>query len=82
MYQIKKEMLFDCIVSIDHVKKSVSNFFETEKFVLHYENFQLYLRVGLKIRNRKNRVLEFDLSKWQKLYIEFSKQKKQKEKKW
>ena len=66
-------MLFGCIVSIDYVKKSVSNFFEKEKFVLHYENFQLYLRVGLKIRNRKNRVLEFDLSKWRKLYIEFSK---------
>ena len=56
-------MFYDCIVSIDHVKKSVSNFFENEKFVLHYENFQLYLRVGLKIRNHKNRVLEFDQSK-------------------
>ena len=65
-------MFYDCIVSIDHVKKSVSNFFENEKFVLHYENFQLYLRVGSKIRNHKNRVLEFDQSKWLKLYIEFS----------
>ena len=26
-------------------------FFDTEKYVLHYENLQLYLRLGLKLKN-------------------------------
>ena len=26
-------------------------FFDTERYVLHYENLQLYLRLGLKLKN-------------------------------
>lgn len=51
------------------VKKLVHNLFDLEKYVLHYKNFQLYLRIGLKIQN-VDCVLEFDHSKWLKPYIE------------
>ena len=36
-------------ISIGNVKKLVTNFFDKEKYVLHYENLQFYLRLGLKI---------------------------------
>ena len=52
---IKRELLFDYQLKIDdlsniligNVKKLVPNFFEKEKYVIHYENLQLYLRLGL-----------------------------------
>ena len=28
----------------------LKNFFDKEKYVLHYENLQLYLRLGLKLK--------------------------------
>ena len=34
--------------------------FDKEKYVIHYENLQLYLRQGLKLK--KNHVLEFNQS--------------------
>ena len=46
-------------ISIDNVKKSVRNFFGKERYVLHYENLQLYLRLGLKLKSA-HRVLEFN----------------------
>ena len=62
-------MLFDYQLKIaDHynipigkVKKLVPNFFDKEKYVIHYENLQLYLRLRLKLR-KINRVLEFSQS--------------------
>ena len=45
-------------------------FFDKEKYVLHYENLQLYLREGLKLR-KIHSVLEFNQSQWLKPYIEF-----------
>ena len=38
------------IILIDNVKKLVSNFLDKEKYVLHYESLQLYLRLGLKLK--------------------------------
>ena len=63
------KMLFDYQLKIaDHynipigkVKKLVPNFFHKEKYVIHYENLQLYLRLRLKLR-KINRVLEFSQS--------------------
>ena len=33
-------------ILIDNVKKLVPNFSDKEKYLLHYENLQLYLRLG------------------------------------
>ena len=45
-YQVKIADLYN--IAIDNVKKLVSNVFDIEKYVLHYEHLQLYLRLGLK----------------------------------
>ena len=52
----------------------MTNFFDKEKYVLHYENLQLYLRVVLKLK-KINRVLGFNKSQWLKICIEFNTQK-------
>ena len=57
-------------ITIDHVKKLAPNFFGKEKYVLHYENVQLYLRLGLKLI-KIQRVLELNKSQWLKLFAEF-----------
>ena len=35
-----------------------TNFFDKEKYVIHYENLQLYLRLGLKLKKTRHHVLE------------------------
>ena len=58
------------------------NFFDEEKYVLHYENLELYLRLGLKLK-KKHRILEFNQSQWLRPYIEFITLKRiEAEKKW
>ena len=37
-------------IPIGNVKKIEPNFFDKEKYVIHYENLQLYLRLGLKLK--------------------------------
>ena len=46
------------------LKKIVPNFF-IKKYGIHCENFQLYLRLGLKLKNIY-RVLELNQSQWVK----------------
>ena len=56
--EIKKEMLskyqlmiFEFYnIPIGHVKKMVPNIFHKEKYVLHYENLHLYLKIELKLK--------------------------------
>ena len=56
--EIKKEMLSSYQLKIANVhnipigtaKKLVSNYFDKEKYVLHNENLQLYLRLGSRIK--------------------------------
>ena len=37
-------------IPIVNVKKSLPSFFGKENHVLHYENLQFYLRLGLKLK--------------------------------
>ena len=37
-------------IPIGNVKKLVLTFFDKEKYVVHYENLELYLRLGLKLK--------------------------------
>ena len=44
-------MIFDfCNILISNVEKFVPNFFDKERYVLHYENLQLSLGLGLKLK--------------------------------
>ena len=62
-------------ITISNVKKLVSNLFDKEKYVIHYENLQLYLRLVLKLK-KIDRVLEFSQSQWLKEYIKLNTQKR------
>ena len=56
--EIKKEMLSSYElkiadfynVPIGNVKKLVPKFFHKEKYLLHYENLQLYVRLEMKLK--------------------------------
>ena len=63
-----------------NVKKLVPNISDKEKYVLRYENLELYLRLGFKLK-KMHCALEFNQSQWLKPYIEFNTQKKQIQKK-
>ena len=71
-YQLKIADLYN--IPISSVEKLVPNVFNKERYVLHYENLQLYLRLGLKPQ-KIHRVLEFNQSQWLRPYIEFNTQK-------
>ena len=47
-YQLKNTDLYN--IYIGNIKKLMLNFFDKEKYVIHYENLQLYLRLGLKLK--------------------------------
>ena len=86
--EIKREMLSNSQLRIadlyniptGNVKKLALNFFDKEKFMLHHENLQLYLRLGLKLKNLHSE-LEFNQSQWLKPYFEFNTQKKNRSRK-
>ena len=50
------------------------NFFDKKKYALHYENLQLYLSLGLKLK-KIHRVLEVNQTQCLKPYFEFNTQK-------
>ena len=58
-YQLKIADLYN--IPIGNVKKLVPNFCDKEKYVLHYENLQLYLRLRLKLK-QIHPILEFNQS--------------------
>ena len=47
-YQLKIADIYD--IPVGNVKELVLNFFDKEKYVLHYEKLQLYLKAGPKCR--------------------------------
>ena len=80
--EIKKEMSEHQLMIADlyniltgYVKKLVPNFFVKEKYVLHYKNLQLYLRLGLKLK-KIHCLVELNQSQLLKPYIEFNTQKR------
>ena len=72
-YQLKIVDLYN--IPIGNAKKLVPNLFDKEKYVIHYENLQFYLRLGLKLK-KIDRILEFSQSHWLKPCIEFNTQKR------
>ena len=81
--EIKKEMVSEYPLKIAdlyntpicNVKKLVPKFFDKEKYVLCYENLQLYLRLGLNPK-KIHSVLDINQSQCLKPYIEFNTQKR------
>ena len=47
-YQSKIAELYN--ISIGNVKKLLPNFFDKERYVIHYENLKVYLMLGLKLK--------------------------------
>ena len=66
-------------MTIGKVQKLIPNLKDKEKYVLHYRNLQLYLKLGLKLK-KIHRALEFSQSKWLEPYIAFNTQKRTKAK--
>ena len=84
---VREEMLSDYSreildregMTIGKVQKLIPNLKDKEKYVLHYRNLQLYLKLGLKLK-KIHRALEFSQSKWLEPYIAFNTQKRAKAK--
>ena len=72
-YQLKIFDLYN--IAIGNDKKLVPNLFHKEKYVLHCENLQRYLRLELKLK-KTHHVLEISQSQWVKPYVEFNIQKR------
>ena len=44
-------IVYHYIIAIGNIGKLVPNLFDKEKDVIHYENLQIYLSLGLKVKN-------------------------------
>jgi hypothetical protein len=53
------------------VEKLLTTLEDKEKYVLHYKNLQLYLRLGMKLK-KIHRILEFQQEAFMKPYVEFN----------
>ena len=80
---VQKEMLSDYSrkildregMTIGKVEKLIPNLKDKEKYVLHHQNLNLYLRLGLNLK-KIHRALEFSQSNWLEPYIAFNTQKR------
>ena len=70
---LSKYQLIISDFAISNAKKLVPDFFHREKYVLHYENLLLYLKIGLKLK-QIHCALEFNQSQWLKPYAKFNTQ--------
>ena len=64
-YQLKIADLYD--IPIENVKKLVPKFFEKEKYMIHYENLRLYLRLRLKLRKNASHIRIHSISMAKKI---------------
>ena len=62
-------------IKIGSVNKLVPNLSNKSKYVLHYENLQLYLSLGIKLA-KIHRILKFKQPNLLKKYIDFNTGKK------
>ena len=76
---LSKYQLIISDFAISNAKKLVPDFFHREKYVLHYENLLLYLKIGLKLK-QIHCALEFNQSEWLKPYAKFNTHKIEAEK--
>ena len=63
-----KSTLQDLNLKTANVKKLVSNLMNKTKYVVHYRNLQLYLKLGLRL-TKIHRALSFAQSPWMRSYI-------------
>jgi hypothetical protein len=54
-------------------KKLICSLFDKDKYVVHYRNLQLYLSLGMEIK-QIHRVLSFQQRPWMKSYIDYNTQ--------
>ena len=52
LMSLRKRSIAGLPIPIGNFKNLVPNFFDREKYVIHYENLQLYLRLGLKLQKK------------------------------
>ena len=57
------------------VQKLVPNFHNKKKYVVHYQNLQLYVSLGMKIK-KINQVMQLEQTCWVKLYIDLNTKKR------
>ena len=62
-------------IKVGYVKKLIPNLGTKTNYVVHYNNLQLYLPLGMKL-TKIHRVLEFKQSDWMKKYIDFNTEKR------
>ena len=76
---ITRDMLSPYVKSFEdrHIltEKLVPNLHDKDKYVTHYVNLKLYVRLGMRLK-RIHRVLEFTQSPWIKPYIDFNTDKR------
>ncbi len=58
-------------LKINKINKLVPNLYDKKKYVVHYENLKLYLRLGLKL-TKIHRGVSFDEKKFMKPYIDLN----------
>jgi len=62
-------------ISSGTVPKLITSLKDKTKYVLHYQNLNLYLKLGLKVK-KIHRDLEFSQSNWLKTYTDFNTDKR------
>ena len=66
MYEYQLKIINFYNIPTGNIKRLVPNSFDKEKYVFHYENLQLYLRLGLKLKK-----IHRNQSQWLKPYLKF-----------